>query len=106
LDSDSIINAVKSNFQSHGEVLKHYTIDAIFKAKDCVIILDEPESGLSITNQYNLIHEIWRSIKLNRCQFFIATHCYPLIDAFDVISLEHSRYLSGSNFIEKVRYSD
>lgn len=71
-------------------------------AKECVIILDEPESGLSITNQFKLIQEIYNAIKRG-CQFFIATHCYPLIESGDVISLEHWKKMSGISFIERVK---
>lgn len=38
----------------------------------------------------------------NNCQFFIATHCYPLIEKFDVISLEHNKQMPGIKFIEKL----
>lgn len=94
--------ALKSRFMSHGEVLVTHIINPILKAKDCVILLDEPESGLSITNQFLLIDSINKAIK-NNCQFFIATHCYPLIEAFDVISLEHNQQLSGKEFIKLVK---
>ena len=95
--------AIMSRFQSHGEVLEKYTIEALLQAKDCVILLDEPESGLSITNQFKLIGAIKTAVD-NNCQLFIATHCYPLIKAFDVISLEHWKQMSGENFITKVKY--
>ena len=93
--------ALLSLFRSHGEVLQEFIIDTILKAKDCVILLDEPESGLSITNQFNLINAINVAVS-NNCQFFIATHCYPLIENFDVISLEHKKQMSGVKFIELV----
>lgn len=94
--------ALASRFKSHGEILQHFIITPILKAKDCVIILDEPESGLSITNQLNLIKAIKLAIE-NNCQFFIATHCYPLIEAFDVISLEHKKHMKGIDFINLVK---
>lgn len=95
-------NALVSRFKSHGEVLVDFIITPLLKSKDCVILLDEPESGLSITNQFLLIDVINKAIK-NNCQFFIATHCYPLIEAFDVISLEHNQQLSGKEFIKLVK---
>jgi predicted ATPase len=95
------VGAIMTSFNSHGEVMKRYTVDALKKAKDCVIFLDEPESGLSITNQFELIKSIKKAVN-NNCQLFIATHCYPLIESFDVISLEHFETLKGIDFINKI----
>ena len=94
--------ALVSRFKSHGEIIQDYIISPILKAKDCVIIIDEPESGLSITNQLKLIDAIKKAVKKD-CQFFIASHCYPLIEAFDVISLEHNELMSGIDFINRVK---
>lgn len=94
--------AIQSLFRSHGEVLQDFIFNPILKAKNCIVLLDEPESGLSITNQFKLIETINKGVE-NGCQFFIATHCYPLIQYFNVISLEHKEMMSGSVFIEKVR---
>ena len=96
--------ALVSRFKSHGEILEQFIISPILKAKDCVIILDEPESGLSITNQFKLINAVKTAVD-NGCQFFIATHCYPLIESFDVISLEHNKQMSGIEFINIIKNS-
>lgn len=96
------VGAILSRFKSHGEILQDFIITPILKAKNCVVILDEPESGLSITNQFKLIKAIKNAVK-NGCQFFIATHCYPLIKSFDVISLEHNKQMKGIDFINKIR---
>jgi predicted ATPase len=96
--------ALVSRFQSHGEVLVNFVITPLLKAKDSVIILDEPESGLSITNQFRLIDAINTAVK-NGCQIFIATHCYPLIESCGVISLEHNEQMLGSEFINKIKSS-
>ena len=96
--------ALASRFQSHGEILVKFIISPILKAKDCVILLDEPESGLSLTNQFKLVDSINIAVQ-NGCQFFIATHCYPLIEKFDVISLEHNKQMNGGRFIEIIKTS-
>lgn len=97
-----IHGAIGSRFQSHGEVLEKFIIGPLLQAKDAVIILDEPESALSISNQLKLIDAINIAV-FNNCQLFIASHCYPLIESFDVISLQHSKQLSGKKFINKIR---
>jgi len=93
--------AIGSRFRSHGEIMQSMILTPISKAKDCVVILDEPESGLSITNQFKLIKVINAAVKRG-CQFFIATHCYPLIEANNVVSLEHWDVMTGGEFIKKV----
>jgi predicted ATPase len=91
-------NALLTRWESHGETMERMVIDAMKLAENCVVLLDEPEAGLSITNQLRLIAAI-KSAVSRGCQFFIATHCYPLIQAFDVISLEHKKQMSGQEFI-------
>lgn len=94
--------ALVSRFKSHGEVLENFILKPLLKAKDCVILLDEPESGLSITNQFKLIDAIKKAVE-NGCQLFIATHCFPLIESFDVISLEHNKQMTGVEFIQIIK---
>lgn len=96
-------SAISSRFKSHGQILEKFTIEPIMSAKNCVIILDEPESGLSITNQFRLIKEIKGAISRG-CQFFIASHCYPLIVNSDrVISLDHWEEMSGMEYVKRIK---
>lgn len=94
--------ALQSRFRSHGEVISDLIIKPLEKFRDCVVIIDEPENGLSITNQFKLIKAINKAVK-NGCQVFIATHCYPSIQEFNVISLQHHKCMSGAEFIDKVK---
>lgn len=95
-------NALLTRWESHGETLQRMIIEPLKNAENCVIFLDEPESGLSLTNQFILIKEIKNAVKRG-CQFLIATHCYPLIMEFNVISLEHNKQMKGSEFIELIK---
>ena len=92
--------ALLSHFKSHGEVLKEFTVNRIEEAKDCVLLLDEPETALSLRNQYKLAHEINKATS-NNVQLIVATHCLPLIESVeDVYSLEHSRWMPSKEFIK------
>lgn len=93
--------AIMTRFRSHGEVLERFIFNPLSSAQNCVIIIDEPEAGLSVTNQLKLIKAISTAVQ-NNCQLFIATHCYPLIMNFNVISLEHYVKMKGSDFIKLV----
>lgn len=93
-------NAITTHFKSHGEILKRYTVDALRKASNCIVFLDEPESGLSIRNQYNLIKSLDTALS-NNCQIFISTHCIPLIESIEqVYSMEHNKWMSSKDFID------
>jgi predicted ATPase len=93
-------NGFMSRFKSHGETLKNYTVGAISKANDCVLFLDEPESALSLKNQFKLASEIKNGLK-NNVQFIIATHCLPLIESIEEIySLEHNKWMKSNEFIK------
>ena len=92
-----------THFQSHGEVLVKFTADRIKDAKNCILLLDEPECALSLNNQYKLINELKESVKRN-VQVIVATHCLPLIESFDnVYSLEDRKWLKTTEFINKCK---
>lgn len=91
---------MKTLWKSHGEVMRMYTIDAIKKAKDCIIFLDEPESGLSIRNQFTLVQELKLARERN-VQAFVSTHCMPLISSCNyVLSLEHRKWMPSVDFLK------
>ncbi len=91
---------IVSRFKSHGEVLRGYTVDRIKDAKDCVLLLDEPESALSLKNQYKLAKELKKAIKRN-VQIVIATHCLPIIESIEeVYSMETLEWVSSKEFIK------
>ena len=95
--------ALASRFQSHGEVLSGMVLAPLMTAKNCVVLLDEPESGLSVRNQLRLITAINKAVK-SRCQIFIATHNVLLIEAYEVISLDHKCRMSGKDYIKGVKH--
>ena len=94
-------NALQSRFMSHGQTLVAFTVDALRKVENCVVFLDEPESALSLRNQYNLTHEIFAAATNRNCQMIVATHCSILIQAIDsVLSLEHRKWMPAQEFIQ------
>ncbi len=94
-------NAVMSRFVSHGELLESFVIKPLLKAHDSIILLDEPEAGLSIKNQHELIKAMCIAVQ-NGCQLFIATHSAILINAFDVYSLDHYELQSGAYYLQQI----
>ena len=95
--------AVSMRYRSHGETLREFTVNAISKAKDCIVFLDEPESGLSLKNQYKLSQEMRSAVSRN-VQVICATHCLVLIsDEEEVYDLECKRWVSSKDFVDRSR---
>lgn len=94
---------ISTMFKSHGETLVEFTVNILKKAKNSVILLDEPEAALSIRNQYRLAKNIKNAVSKN-CQLIIATHCLPLIESLDkVYDLENKIWKKSSVFIKEQR---
>ena len=89
-----IINSHKS----HGETILPMLAE-LAKIKNCVILLDEPETSLSLKSQFKLA-EIINNIKNNNNQLFVATHSHILINSQnEVLSLEHKKWMKSDDFI-------
>jgi predicted ATPase len=96
-------NALASHFKSHGETLVDFTVNALSKAENSIIFLDEPESALSPRNQYKLIQALNKAVS-NNCQIFIATHCIPLIESQDVVyDLESKEWVTSQSYLNSHR---
>jgi len=89
-----------SHFQSHGEVLLPVlkTIDGL---SDTIIILDEPETALSLRSQFKMIDCFKRALERNN-QIIVATHNLLFMEAFpdSILSLEHGKYMTPQKFLE------
>ena len=77
--------ALQSHFQSHGEVLREFTVNRINDAKNCILFLDEPESALSLKNQFLLSKRLIDTTKNNKTQIILATHCLPIISSVEEV---------------------
>lgn len=95
--------ALLSRKKSHGEIMEFLLFDSLSTITDTIVFIDEPETGLSIKNQYKLIKLINEAVERG-CQFFIATHSYLIIEAFDVICLDNNKKISGKEYIKQIEY--
>ena len=92
---------LQSFFESHGETLLNFTVRGINQAEGVVMFFDEPESALSVRSQLALVDAIQKASNERQCQFFIATHCMPLIESQEkVYSLEHRKWMTSKEFID------
>ena len=98
LEKDAMYR-VSVAFSSHGEtilpLMEHITTE-----KDKLIMIDEPESGLSIRSQYKLVKFFEKAVK-NGCQLLVATHSLAVIQSHkEVFNLEIMKYQSSEDFIK------
>lgn len=91
--------ALHSRFVSHGQamlsVLQHPK-----NLKDSVLIVDEPEAGLSLSNQKKVFDD-FKSLTKNNCQVIITTHSYVMIKhAKEVFDMETKTWMSSEDFLK------
>ena len=87
-------------WSSHGE-----TIRAIYngmeKKKNVLFMIDEPESGLSIRSQFELVEKIKKCLE-NGCQLVLSTHSMILMREFgNIFDLEKMEYTTFEEFMER-----
>jgi len=93
-EADSMFT-INSIFESHGETM-FPILSHMKKMKNKVMLIDEPESGLSIRSICKLIKVFKFAEAKNNCQLIIATHNIQLIECVvDVYSLEHDKWMDG-----------
>jgi len=98
-----LANGLLSRFKSHGEILREFTVNRIKRASNCVLFLDEPESALSLKDQFILAEEFKKAITEN-VQIIAATHCLPLIESVDeVFDMVSKKWIKSADFIKKSR---
>lgn len=94
--------ALQSHFQSHGEVLREFTVNRINDAKNCILFLDEPESALSLKNQFLLSKRLIDTTTNNKTQIILATHCLPIISGVEeVFDLVDYKWKNSTDFINE-----
>lgn len=92
--------ALVSRFESHGEVLRDFSIKGLNNMENFIVIFDEPESGLSLRNQFNLIDAMNNAVN-NNCQLIFSTHCLPIIQSQkEVYSMEHEKWMDSKDFLK------
>lgn len=91
-------NIINSH-RSHGETIMPM-LEKLINVKNCVILLDEPETSLSVRSQYK-IASIINKLAANGNQLFIATHSPIIMQAHGtVLSLEHNKWMSSGEFLD------
>jgi predicted ATPase len=70
-------------------------MDQSSKRNHLYILLDEPETSLSLRSQY-LVIDLFKDTLMRNNQIIVATHNLIFMEAFpdSILSLEHGRYVT------------
>ena len=89
--------------ESHGESMLPVLNFILKNAKDCTIFMDEPETALSLGNQWWLVEEMNRSAKEQNNQIIIATHAYGIVMHYSLIfDMETRKWVNREDYIKKI----
>lgn len=98
-----VVNLFDAQEESHGESLKPVLEYILSNAKNCSIFLDEPETALSLKNQFWLVKAIRQSAIKNGNQIFVSTHALALINQFDtVFDMENRKWVEREAYINEM----
>jgi predicted ATPase len=100
-DSKNIGFDVGSHFWSHGETMLPLVL-ATKEFENSVIFIDEPESGISLTNQKKICDSLKEATKKN-CQIVITTHSYVIMkNVAEVFSMDKKELILSKNHLENL----
>jgi predicted ATPase len=71
--------------ESHGESMLPLLTYILKNAHDCTIFMDEPETALSLKNQFWLVKQMIESSVINKNQIIISTHALGIIQHFPMV---------------------
>lgn len=90
-----------SRFMSHGQAMLPM-MEASEEFKSILLVVDEPEAGISLSNQKKVLAAFNKAIS-NDCQVIISTHSYVLINSIDkVFCMESKKWISSKTYLKRV----
>jgi len=93
--------ALATRFGSHGEAMLPILL-ASKDFKDVILFVDEPEAGISLTNQMK-IFKCFQKIIENNCQVILTTHSYLFIKSVnEVFSLDSKTWIPSSKYLDSI----
>lgn len=101
--SKNIRYELSSHFVSHGEAMLPLILASEKENfKDIILLVDEPESGISLSNQKK-IAACFKSVVTNNCQIIATTHSFVLMKSVDeVFSLDDKKWVSSAEYLARV----
>jgi predicted ATPase len=99
-DSKNIGYEIQCRFTSHGETMLPI-ITASEGFKNLLLIIDEPEAGISLGNQKKILEAFTAAVN-NKCQIVISTHSYVFISSVpEVFCMDTKKWMTSEKFLKK-----
>ncbi len=100
LSSFNFDYSVRSVFASHGEAMLPI-IRECRRWSDLIVLMDEPEAGISLKNQKKILKAFRMAVKKG-CQLIISTHSYILIKGEkEVFNLDTKKWVLSKEFLNE-----
>jgi predicted ATPase len=88
-----------SRFKSHGEVMLPIIL-AAESFKNILLIIDEPEAGISLNNQKKILGAFNKAIE-NNCQIIVSSHSYIFINSVpEVFNMDSKTWVESNEFLK------
>jgi predicted ATPase len=89
--------------ESHGESMLPVLHYILKNAKDCTIFMDEPDTALSLRNQFWLVKQMVESSVTNHNQIIISTHALGIIQHFPkLFDMEARKWVEKETYLMNI----
>jgi predicted ATPase len=100
--SKNIKFTLSSHFASHGEAMIPL-LKSSLEFHDLVLFIDEPEAGLSLSNQLKIFKTFEKVVVEQGCQIVLTTHSYSIIqNVEEVYSMDIKEWMTSKKYLESV----
>jgi predicted ATPase len=94
---------IGSHFISHGEAMLPLVL-ASKEFNDIVLIIDEPEAGISLQNQKKIFDTLQKICHENNCQVIMTTHSYVMIKNIDkVFDMCTKKWITSEKYLKTLK---
>ena len=101
-DSKNIAFEVSARFMSHGQAML-LLLEGAKDFKDLLLLVDEPEAGISLQNQIKVLKILKKIVEQSNCQVILTTHSYPIIKSEkDIFSMDVMGWVDSKGFLKGI----
>ena len=101
-ESKNIGFEIGSHFWSHGETMLPLVL-ASKDFKNIILFVDEPESGISLSNQKKIFEGLQKASIKNNCQVIITTHSYIIIKKTPtVFCMDTNQWVNSEEYLKNL----
>jgi predicted ATPase len=97
---------IASRFMSHGETMLPMIL-ASEEFRNTILIVDEPEGGISLTNQIKIFDTLQMISIKNNCQVIVTTHSYVIMKKIDMVfDMKTKKWTTSKKYLASLKLGD